>query len=364
MLAVEKVVTWDGVAALQESWERLFQSAGGRFYTSYAWISHWARCFGHEYTPFFLIAKEEGKVVAICPMVMAKKAWRRLPVRFLSLCINGHSPFGGIVAPREEEGISRAVWSFLKNDPEWDVLALANTRRDLPGHALEREAPSSGLRSIAASRFEHCLKFEGTWDAYWQSQSKNFKRTFKRTLTTLEGRGAVSTRDYGSPSEFREGMSIFLTVDSSSWKKTSGEAIADFALLVRYYTGIDAAIPRPAESFVTVLSAGDSPLAALLVVVNDGWMYCLKMSFVEDLESASPGLLLVTLAIRKGWERGLKGVRFLSGHHTWARFKGGGEELTTRLVFNKTVRGRLASGLETLRERVSSRKAETTNRES
>lgn len=349
MLIVEKIGGWDNIKGLKAEWDNLAEMGPQDFYLSFSWIMHWYNHFGREFPSFFLRVRGDGKTLAIFPIITARGTWRRLSVRILRLCQNGHSIFGGIIAPKGEIEISKAVWQFLRQQNDWDVFHLQNVPKKRAGHVFLGLAGVCGLGSITTEGFQYYLPFENSWESYWDSQSRNFRKNFRSTVRKLEKEGEISFWVSRTPEEFIEGMQILFEVDALSWKKDSGEVMANDPLLMSYYEGIGTAVAADSnKSFVTVLRVGGKPVAAMLGIDSCGWIFGLKLSFVGDRENSSPGFSLLVFLIKEAWVNGKRGFYFLSGDQIWSRFKGQKEDIITSTVFNDKPYGRLLFGIEKL----------------
>ena len=69
-------------------------------FQGWEWLEAWIRSFGDGLAPYFLRISQDSATVGFIPLVAERVRWRLLPVRQLRLCVNGHSPWGGIVDTR------------------------------------------------------------------------------------------------------------------------------------------------------------------------------------------------------------------------------------------------------------------------
>jgi len=347
LLTIEKIQDWNMVASLKSEWELLSKGIQNEFYLSFPWVMNWCQCFGSGCTPFFVRVRENSSTVAILPIVISQGTLKKLPVRELTLCTNGHSILGGIIAPHQEEEIGKAVWEFLKTQKEWDLFYMTNIPKGACGYSFQNLCELCGLSSRTFTSFMYNLSFKGSWEEYWKNQSANFRSNHNKALRKLERRGELTFRVSESKQEFIDDMDILFEVDSKSWKKDGGEVMSDYAQLVNYYKGFGSAVAGCGRSFVSILSVGGNPIAAMLNIDVGGWNYGAKISCIEDSENSSPGFLLLIYSLRDAWLKGKKGFCFLSGDNVWQRFRGDKQEVVSRMVFNPSVYGRILSLVDT-----------------
>jgi CelD/BcsL family acetyltransferase involved in cellulose biosynthesis len=345
---ISKLCTWSEVEMFRQDWERLISEGISNPFATYAWHRNWYKCFAQGEALYFLVVRESGTPVAIFPFLRRVSRWRKLPVRLISLFSNNHSPWGGVVVPAREGEIGAAVWRYLEEQDDWDMIMLERIPRNGMGSIFQFQAPRLRFPTLVMEGSQYYLEHDGDLDSYVASRSANFRRNLKRTARKLETCGALSYRNYDNDELLSEGMRIFLEIDAGSWKKAGGETISRSPLLERFYQGFAEIFSSSARFWITILFAGDIAIAGTMFLRDGLQAFGLKISVVKEFQSGTmaPGWLVLAASVEESWRRGVKVVHFLSGEPSLEKWADHSNKIISTKIFHKTCSGRILTALE------------------
>jgi CelD/BcsL family acetyltransferase involved in cellulose biosynthesis len=146
---------------------------------------------------------------------------------------------------------------------------------------------------------------KGTFDAYWQSRSKNMTGGIERRLRKAERETAqVRLVVRRSEIDVAEAVAAHGDIESAGWKGTVGTAMHRDNLQGRFYTEVMRNFARDNGACAYQLYLGDTLAASLLTIAQSGMMVLLKTAHVETLSAYGPGRLLDFLTLRHIFEEG------------------------------------------------------------
>jgi CelD/BcsL family acetyltransferase involved in cellulose biosynthesis len=212
------------------------------------------------------------------------------------------NPFGPLGTPLvdhdDPEGVIADFFSLLARPrlklPR--VFAFPETRLDGPFAAiLAQFAASRNLTLVTTGTAERpFLQSNLDGDEYLrQSLSAHHVRGYGRMKRRLGDLGTVEHVIARNPTEIRQGIEAFLSLEASGWKGREGTAMA----IDRYRAAFAReAVHRLAERDlcrVHMLTLDGHPIACVIVLVESGIAYTWKTAFDETYARWSPGTLLM-----------------------------------------------------------------------
>ena len=350
MLDIKILRGREQIEALSHDWRALAQTC--ELFVDYDWLRIWMQSFatGAEDEIVILRATRASRLVAVLPLVKRRARWRQMPVRMLRLCTNQHSPYGGgTIAAEDRHRTIAALADAVSAMSDWDVLELSGIRvLDATGIHLMLRMLAKHIGAPYRVEYQFVLPLDADWERYYNGLSTNFRTNLRRTERKLAERGPVSIEVFTGPDRIDEGFAALLNVDSQSWKSTAGETISSDADLSRYYHGVASAYGAEGRAWVTVVKAGDLPVAAVLAFEHNGAAYAVKASTLSSVESGtiSPGHFALIQVIEAACRRGLRQFHFLSGADAWKRYGGDLEPVVSARCFARSAYGGVIAALD------------------
>ena len=349
---VQRLQTWPEVLALENEWRELTAGQPMSVFQGWEWLEAWIRSFGDGLAPYFLRISQDSATVGFIPLVAERVRWRLLPVRQLRLCVNGHSPWGGIVDTRISASGSAAAWKYLANQGDWDVLRLDMVSEGGLGTNFQRDIAQLCRRSLVGRSDQFYVDLTGNWDTYLSTRSVNFRRGLKRTRQKLKEQGTLSIEIADNPETFGDALNEFFSIDRHSWKSRDGEVMTASRALTQYYSDVATNAVERGCGWLVLARVSGTAISAMLCLEACDSVYALKTSFdsLYGSGTVSPGCLVVAAGLEESWRRGLKRFYFLSGNSEWGRWTEQRQSFVSRIIFHPSWYGQGLGMLERIRE--------------
>jgi CelD/BcsL family acetyltransferase involved in cellulose biosynthesis len=181
-LTLELLTTFEQFCALKSEWNALAANQVKTIFMTHLWLEEWWRVFGAEYQIWTLLARENGILIGILPLMLAKEKLGVRKLRFMGAGEVTPNHLDIIAAPQKRDRVIQAFISyFSQNTSDWDVLELDKIPQDSPS----MEALKDGLRSqgllikTAVSATCPYADLPGSFDEYLRSRSPKTQEGFR-----------------------------------------------------------------------------------------------------------------------------------------------------------------------------------------
>ncbi len=303
---VELVETWDGIVALAPEWQALDARAGHPLLCQSAdWVLPWFKAFAAPGRARVAVLRERGRLRALAPFTVTTTMLGPLPVRALALVRNAHSTRSGILCAQDDPMAAAVlVAGLLDRHPAWSLIELRDLSADSPTVPVLRRALRE--RGAATEWLTPALRTPivpraGTWEAYLDSRSHNFRRSLNRGWAKLERRGRGDVVCCRTPDEVRAGVRALATIEAASWKGAAGTALGTDERARAFYTDVATRFAARGAADLSVLRIDGAPIAACLALRHGRVMYGLKVSYDPAYAEGSPGLALALAMLERQW---------------------------------------------------------------
>jgi CelD/BcsL family acetyltransferase involved in cellulose biosynthesis len=283
---------------VREDWSALADRSGHPFAT-WEWNSLWWEKFGAGRELYSFVCRDaDGSALAILPLYVVTSR----PVgiaRFLGYS-DLHSP---VCAPEHRALAAEALVSVTRLGRVRLVLA-----ERLPGE--QGWGPLVGGRVIREGH-DPVLRFEGTWEEFLASRSRNFRARERKLLKET----GVTYRLSDEPDGVRDDMDTLFRLHGERWgDETTGVFAGDRADFHREFAV--AALERGWLRLWLAEIEG-KPVAAWY-----GWRFAncewyFQSGRVTDYDRLSLGFVLITHSVREAWQDGMDAYHFLAGDESY-----------------------------------------------
>jgi CelD/BcsL family acetyltransferase involved in cellulose biosynthesis len=333
----------DGLA---DEWRGLCdQNPAGELFYRPAWTRAYVRAFKPENRLCVVTARIGGRLCALLPLIQESVSMVGLPARMLRGAGNVHTCRFDLVRVRGAEGAAAvaAVWSFLRESPEWDVIHLPFVPEEgtLPQVAAlaQKDGFPVGRRESLHMPYISLVGASARGNVWSGPLNGRFRRDLRRRLRNLEGLGEVRLRRVARAAP--EDLQSFYELERCGWKGQEGTAIACGPATRQFYDEIAQAADLFGYLSLYFLEVGGRPIAAHFGLTYKGRYLVPKIGYDETYARYSPGHLLVDAVLRDCAARGLTEFDFLGPAMNW---KGCWTSLTrphaALYIFAKTPLGR------------------------
>jgi CelD/BcsL family acetyltransferase involved in cellulose biosynthesis len=328
---------------LAEQWRELCrESSNDEPFFRPEWIGAYMRAFAADETVVLLTARSEGRLLAVLPLLEEQTSFLGLPVIKLRGAANIHSGRFDLVhcAGSEGDRAAHAVWDYLKNTLDWDVIEFPQVPEGGGIDGWIAAAKEDGFYTGKVHSFEmpyvQLVPWEGGWDWWLCRLSGNFRHNLRRRVRKLPSEPKLRRVERADP----EALQLFYEIERSGWKGADGGAIACNPQTLKFYDEIARMADRFGYLTLYFLEVGGKTIAAQFGLTYNGRYFVPKCAYDESAQNFSPGHLLVNSILRDCSNRGLTEFDFLG---PWMEWKANWTPLSrphnTFLIFRDTVSG-------------------------
>jgi CelD/BcsL family acetyltransferase involved in cellulose biosynthesis len=214
----------EGIAA---PWRALQRRASPRnVFLTWEWLSAWWRFEGGKNSLYVLAIEDaEGELVGVAPLMLGTRQApglaRLREARFLGTGAATSDYLEFLSEAGREDAVAACAAAYLFEHREaWDLLRLEEVPEASPAlRALRREFVGSHLWAEARPTLCPYLPVSGSWEAFLNSQSRNFreKLRYKRRvlMEKLNGRLVVCE----SPEEVTRALEALFEFNPRRWRE-------------------------------------------------------------------------------------------------------------------------------------------------
>jgi CelD/BcsL family acetyltransferase involved in cellulose biosynthesis len=267
-----------------------------------------------------IVVRDEGRIIAIAPLMRETTVAYGLPVRRLALLANDHTPRTDFVIADKPDEAYRAIWNVLLHDiDQWDVLQLTQLlRASTTVAAMSQFAAAEGLPiGTWKSSDSPYLELTGTWDSYWASLSSKFRSNVRNRLSRLKQVGEPALEVLVDRSDIAAACDDAWRLEASGWKDQEGTSICSDAGVRKFYTLLAERAAASGWLRLVFLTVGGRRIAVSYGAIYDDRLFLFKTGYDREFHTCSPFKLLTYLAAQEGFARGLREIDFLGDTEPW-----------------------------------------------
>ena len=342
----EVVSDYGAFVRLEDEWNDAVRRARVTHpFLLHEWLRTWWDCFGANRRLHIVIARDNGQIIAIAPLMIEHALMYGLPVRKLDLLHNDHTPRADWIVAGAPAGGYAAIWNALAaTADDWDLLQLSRLPDDSPtlraiSDLAARDGSHAGTWRGDVSPY---LTLTGTWDSYHASLPAKFRSNLRNRLSRLRTFGEPRLEVLDNPGAIAGARDEALRLEASGWKDAARTSIASDPAVQRFYTLLAERAAARGWLRLMFLNVGGRRIATSYGSRFDDRLFLFKTGYDPAYATGSPFKVLTCLAIERAYAEGLREVDFLGNAEPWKR-----EWTTTSrahdwlFVFSGTVRARL-----------------------
>jgi CelD/BcsL family acetyltransferase involved in cellulose biosynthesis len=331
-LATTEVVTdYSAFLRLEAEWNDVVARAQVPHpFLRHEWIRTWWDSFGPSARSdrsgqanrelHIIVVRDEGRIIAIAPLMRETAVAYGLPVRRIALLANDHTPRTDFVIADKPDEAYRAIWNVLLRDIDrWDVLQLTQLlRTSTTVAAMSQFAAAEGLPiGTWKSSDSPYLELTGTWDSYWASLSSKFRSNVRNRLSRLKQIGEPALEVLVDRSDIAAACDDAWRLEASGWKDQEGTSICSDAAVRKFYTLLADRAAACGWLRLVFLTVGGRRIAVSYGAVYDDRLFLFKTGYDREFHTCSPFKLLTYFAAQEGFARGLREIDFLGDTEPW-----------------------------------------------
>lgn len=320
---VREVDAFEAFEALAGPWNDLLAaSALDTPFLRHEWLCNWWRHFGAGRRLAVMLVERDGQLVLGLPLMEVPAVRWGVPVVVLKSLTNHHSYRYGPLVRAGEAAAAGHLWRYLRGRPRrWHWIEMAQVPAHAGAHAPLAEAARAGGGRVEAWPGERSpyLPVQGTWDAYYASLKKGFRRGMRRRRHRIDELGPMAYDPVDDPAAVPAALTEALEIEARSWKGAAGTAILCDPVLTAFYSDWARVAAENGWLRLCFLTIAGRRVASEYALEYGGVRYSMKAGYDPEFSALSVGQFLLCEILERVFEGGLSGFDFLGD---WDAAKG------------------------------------------
>lgn len=320
MLTIEKITKFEDFLKLEDEWNTVLeQSDTNIVFLSFEFLRTEWECLGWEnplpenFNVFILIAKEDGKIKGILPLVKYKTTFSGFPIKKIRVLGKLSMRRGIIITSQYEEVLIAILKYFINTEWDWNIIEFVQIlKHSRYTELIEDISRENGLGTfLIDSQTSPYIEVNKGWEEYFRERSKNFHKSLNNKINKLSQRGHFECREYHTLEEIEEALPIIFEIDLKSWKGKEGTAISSSEASKRLFILLSKYFAKREGISIWILWLNDIPIAFEYHLIYNKIVYSLKWSYDEEYNMFSPGLVLKKASTEYFFKKGFKEIDLL-----------------------------------------------------
>lgn len=297
MCSVEEVTSVTQFMALRDVWRQVLDKSQQRTpFLTHEWFQCCLAAYGDNKALCVLVVRDGAEVLGIAPWWQSPDVVRGLAVRRLGFITTPDTPEVDFISQQgQRDRVLETILDhcFSRRQDAWDILTLSQWPTTSPHYSIWEKllqqrhyAFCTGLASTTLH-----LPINMGWDAYLQTRSVKFRKTYRNILNRVNKLNHVEIQCLKQNITDDLWQEI-LAVSERSWKFKEGIALASRAETKQFFARLTDIASQQGWLCVWLLKIGSCPIAVEYDLAYDGKVYALRADFDESYKELSPGAFL------------------------------------------------------------------------
>jgi len=322
-MITEVVTGCEKLTGLRVQWDELARSdrRDGFFLTS-TWYLAWMRHVQPHAQPFVIVVRDDdGEIIGLAPL--CKMPYRDHGLRLTSVSSAGREVVSGdfldyLSVQNRRDEVLTAILDFLwqmKN--EWEILVVGEVSEGGDLHrSVESFAQAHGL-SLRCQEERSCpyIELPATFEEYLRNLSPKMRYEIRRdTREVLEKHGA-RIEVHTDPTQVSQNLDVLIQLHLSHWQRVNEPGTLGRPGFSDFLKEVCTSQSTGASTRLYILKHEEKPAAALLAFWfgDNALFYQTGWDPDSPIARMSPGMVLISRAIRDAIEHPLRYFDFLRG---------------------------------------------------
>jgi CelD/BcsL family acetyltransferase involved in cellulose biosynthesis len=315
MSSVEEINSLQDLARRRLLWNSLCPGTpNATFFHTLDWLEVYWRHYGSGQKLRVLIISAADKPIGILPLVVQAERTRLGPVRILTYPLHGWGTLYGPIGPNPTATLLAGLGHVRRMRRDWDLLDLRWV--DKNGHDLGRTGRAMQLagfrpREQAWARAA-VVEMSGTWEDYWKTRTKKWRRNVCRLRRRLAEQGELTHVRYrpkgeacGDGDPRWDFFDACVQLSRKSWQGSSATGTTlCHSSVERYLRDTHAVAAKRGALDLSLLLLDGTPAAFVYNYHYRGNVYALRVGFDPKLRAFGPGTVLQQMVLEDSFRRG------------------------------------------------------------
>jgi len=316
-MEIEVVRDLQQLASLETAWNEAVEASGfDSVFLTHEWFYTWAKSFAPVDALNIVIAREDGRICGIMPLLRERRRFGPLRLTVLRSMSNLQTYKFGFVLPRDNgREVFESMLRLLRRICDWDLMELDHLPDDTQVIAFVRQM--QGKRLFGARDEVHMespyVTIEGTWEEYFDTRDKKVRKNWDYFERRLQKEGSVGLIEIADGQGLDQAVLDAFAIEKSSWKGDHGTAISTSAAEARFYLDLAHAMSRRKNFRLCFLALDGKKIAFDYCLPYKQSFNVLKTGYDPAFSKNSPGRVLRKTVLRGLYQDGSYAIYDLLG---------------------------------------------------
>jgi len=309
-MKIVEVTDYAHFLSLREQWHEVLKRCNHSIFSTWEWLSTWWKHFGSDKKLLILLAKENGKIVGIAPLMYSVQSMfglKRGKIEFIGTHASDYTDF---ILTENKEKCVKSFIAHLNNIPEkWEYVDLL----DIPQNAECLSFIQQVSKDFTKSHKCYSLSLPDSHEIFKKRLSKNLRYYLRRNLRKLSDSNDVNFVDYSNNYSLNKGMNILFELHQKRWTSQGFSGVFAEEKIRNFHIDVAQSFSENGWLGLYSLDISDKPVSATYGFKYQSTFYGYLSGLDPEYSQYTVGNLLLDHVINRCISAGLTCVDFLRG---------------------------------------------------
>lgn len=311
-IIVERLESFEG---LRSEWRELMDGClEATIFQSFDWLASWWQYFGEHSRLCLLLARQNGVLVGVAPLMISRRRFLGLPVvKVLEFVGKGSLDYQDflLLKTREKEALAALLGYLQKMHRDWHFAEFPEIPEFSPLNRLLSSAAKDAKLICYSELSSPCpyMNLPATWDDYLAQLSRNSRSNIRRKFKRMEGSGRVEFETVASSGNLRQAIDRFMALNDDRMRSMGAPPMSE---LYRIFHR-DIVVKMSDCIVLSFLKLDGNDVAGIYGFDFNGRRYYYLIGWNSAYSGYSPGAVLIAKQIECAIAKGLNVYDFLRG---------------------------------------------------
>ncbi len=321
MLKIEEINTFDELNSYETILTKALEESGSdNIFLTFDWMTLWWKHFPEKKELKLLVAKENGKIVALFPLVLSSIGFKPFAVGKIEFLGSPEADYLDFILPKPRFEIILAMFSYLLSKiKSWNLIVLQDIPADSPNLKLIEQALMQlkiPFRRLVSSKAPY-LKINSSWEEYFGAKKRKFRYNLQRNWRRLEEVGKVKLERISFPYGLEKNLEEVVELHRKRWKEKYTRSVFSTEKGARFYTELAQVFSKKGWFDLALLKVNDKVVASSYSFIYGGKFYYYIPAYDPEYYDYSPGALLLKSLLKDSFKGGIKEFDFMKGEEDY-----------------------------------------------
>ncbi len=213
---IRHIKSTEAFEGLRDSWNSLLEQNHIRSAVlTWEWLFSWWTVFGEDKKLWIITVWENEHLLGIAPLMLEKRKKFGVPLQVLCTLGTPMNDIGGfIIRDQDAQTLKMLSDYILEQKSNWDIFELNEFRTEsFEIGTIKNTFNHNHFRAIITKNEHYYVPIKESWDDYYQTLSRKFRKNLRRAERNSKSLGEMSLKQYLGDSLTWENFSEVVAVN-------------------------------------------------------------------------------------------------------------------------------------------------------